>query len=67
MVPLTGSRADVMFMHFRPTLDDIAVAQRAVASLVLCDALEVVYTFLSVTEAGLYHASAELAAEATTR
>ena len=67
VVPLTGSRADVMFVHFRPTLDDIAVVQRAVTDLVLFDALEVVYSFLSVTEAGLYHASAELAAEATSR
>ena len=67
VVPLIGSRADVMIMHFRPTLDDIAVAQRAVAKLALFDAMDVVYTFLSVTEAGLYHASAQLAAEAATR
>ena len=67
VVPLTGSRADVMLVHFRPTLDDIGAAQRAVADLVVFDALELVYCFLSVTEAGLYHASAELAAEATTR
>jgi chlorite dismutase len=67
VVPLIGSRADVMLMHFRPTLDDIAVAQRAVAKLVLFDAMEVVYTFLSITEAGLYHASAQLAEEAAAR
>ncbi|MEO8623709.1 MAG: hydrogen peroxide-dependent heme synthase [bacterium] len=67
VVPLIGSRADVMLVHFRPTLDDIAVAQRAVASLTLFDAMDVVYTFLSVTEAGLYHASATLAQEAAAR
>ena len=67
VVPLIGSRADVMIMHFRPTLDDIAVAQRAVAKLALFDALDVVYTFLSVTEAGLYHASAQLAEAASAR
>ena len=67
VVPLIGSSADVMLMHFRPTLDDIAVAQRVVAKLALFDAMEVVYTFLSVTEAGLYHASAQLAEEAAAR
>ena len=67
IVPLIGSRADLMLLHFRPTLDDIAAAQRAVATLALFDAMEVVYTFLSVTEAGLYHASAQLAEEAAAR
>ncbi len=67
VVPLVGSRADVMFVHFRPTLDDIAAAQRAVSALALADLLETVYTFLSITEAGLYHASATLAAEAEAR
>ncbi len=67
VVPLAGSRADVMLVHFRSTLDDIAAAQREVASIALMDAFETVYTFLSVTEAGLYHASAQLAAEAEAR
>jgi hydrogen peroxide-dependent heme synthase len=67
VVPLVGSRADVMLVHFRPTLDDIAVAQQAVAKLALLDAMRTEYTFLSVTEAGLYHASAELAKEAAAR
>ncbi|MEO8563737.1 MAG: hydrogen peroxide-dependent heme synthase [bacterium] len=67
VVPLVGSRADVMLVHFRPTLDDIGVAQRALAQTELFDYLRPVYTFLSVTEAGLYHASAQLAGEAATR
>lgn len=67
VVPLVGSRADVMLVHFRPSLDDIAAAQRAVASLSLFDAMETVYTFLSITEAGLYHASAQLAESAVAR
>jgi peroxiredoxin len=65
--PLIGSRADVMLVHFRPTLDDIGAAQQAVKKLALFDALRTEYTFLSVTEAGLYHASADLAKEATAR
>ena len=67
VVPLIGSRADVMLVHFRPTLDDIGAAQRAVARIALFDAMKPVYSFLSVTEAGLYHASAQLAEEAAAR
>ena len=67
VVPLIGSVADVMLVHFRPTLDDVAVAQRELASLALFDVLRPVYSFLSVTEAGLYHASAVLAQEAVAR
>jgi peroxiredoxin len=67
VVPLVGSRADVMLLHFRPTLDGIGEAQRALARTELFDFLRPIYTFLSVTEAGLYHASAQLAAEAAAR
>ncbi len=67
VVPLVGNRADVMLVHFRPTLDDIGEAQRSLATLALFDALELIYSFLSVTEAGLYHASAQLAAAAAAR
>lgn len=67
VVPLIGSRADVMLVHFRPTLDDIGEAQRSLDTLALFDALEPVYSFLSIAEAGLYHASAQLAAAAATR
>ena len=67
VVPLIGSRADVMLLHFRPTLDDIGEAQRALARLALFDHLAPTYSFLSVTEAGLYHASAQLADAAEAR
>jgi hydrogen peroxide-dependent heme synthase len=67
VVPLAGNRADVMFVHFRPTLDEIGAAQRALQSAALFDALEPAYSFLSVTEAGLYHASAQLASAAEAR
>jgi peroxiredoxin len=67
VVPLVGSSADVMLVHFRPTLDDIGAAQRELRALALFDALTPVYSFLSVTEAGLYHASAQLAQEALAR
>jgi peroxiredoxin len=67
VVPLVGNRADVMLVHFRPTLDAIGVAQREVAAIPLFDALTPVYSFLSVTEVGLYHLSAQLAAAARAR
>ncbi len=67
VVPLIGSKSDVMLVHFRPTLDLIAKAQRLVAALPAFNVARRDYTFLSVTEAGLYHASAQLAAEATAR
>jgi chlorite dismutase len=67
VVPLIGSRADVMLVHFRPTLDGIAHVQRSLARVELFDLLRPVYSFLSVTEAGLYHASAQLAQEAEAR
>ena len=66
-VQLIGSRGDLMLVHFRPTLDAIGDAQREVAALELFDLLTPVYSFLSITEAGLYHASAQLAAEAEAR
>jgi chlorite dismutase len=56
-----------MLLHFRPDLDAIGDVQRALARTALFDHLRPVYSFLSVTEAGLYHASAQLAAEAVAR
>lgn len=67
VVPLVGSAADVMLVHFRPTLDELGDAQRAVSREPLFDLMRPVYTFLSITEAGLYHASAQLASEAEAR
>jgi len=67
VVPLVGSHADVMLVHLRPTLDDIGAAQRDTARMGLFDHLVTTYSFLSVTEAGLYHASAQLAEAAEAR
>jgi hydrogen peroxide-dependent heme synthase len=67
VVPLVGSRADVMLVHFRPTFDGIGDVQRSLARVELLDYLRPEYTFLSITEAGLYHASAQLAAAAEAR
>jgi chlorite dismutase len=66
-VSLIGSTSDLMVIHFRETLDGIGAAQNALAQTTLARALEPVYAFLSVTEAGLYHISAELARDAEAR
>ena len=67
VVRLIGSSADVMVIHFRATLDAIGEAQRALAAAPIMRGLKPVYSFLSVTEAGLYHLTAQLAREATER
>jgi chlorite dismutase len=67
LVSLIGSKADVMAMHFRSTLDEIGDAQRAFARDPAARSLTPVYSFLSVTEAGLYHLTAELARKALAR
>ena len=67
VVQLIGSMADLMVIHFRPTLDAIGEVQRIVESLPISDHLDLEYAFLSVTEAGLYHLTAKLAQEAAAR
>ena len=53
-----------MLIHFRETLDELADVQLALRRSRLGALLTIAYDFISVTEAGLYHASAEAAAEA---
>ena len=64
---LIGSSADLMVIHFRDSLDAIGVVQEALARTQLAGIMEPVYTFLSVTEAGLYHITAEIARAAQSR
>ena len=66
-VGLAGSSADVMIVHARATLDAARDAQRTLSATPLFDLLRLEYAFLSVTEAGLYHTTAELAREAQAR
>jgi hydrogen peroxide-dependent heme synthase len=66
-VALIGSTSSLMVIHFRETLDAIGAAQDTLARTTLARVLDPVYAFLSVTEAGLYHITAELAREAQAR
>jgi hydrogen peroxide-dependent heme synthase len=67
VVPLVGSRADVMLVHLRPTLDALGTVRARLRCLALFDALKPVYTFLSVTEVGMYHVAARAARDAKER
>jgi hydrogen peroxide-dependent heme synthase len=60
---VAGGGADVMFVHFRPTLDDLAAVEQRIRRSTLDDVLQLRYDYLAVTEAGLYHATAEVAEE----
>jgi hydrogen peroxide-dependent heme synthase len=60
VVRLVGSVADVLLVHFRPSLDALATVQETLAGLELFDALRPTFAFLSVTEVGLYHLPAAL-------
>src|SRR2546423_2883355 len=66
-VRLIGSTSDLMAIHFRQTLDAIGSTQAALATSELAKAATVTYSFLSITEAGLYHITAELARAAEAR
>jgi chlorite dismutase len=63
---LVGSSSDLMLVHFRESLDAIGRAQDCVLETDLAGS-EGTYSFLSVTEAGLYHLTAQLARDAEQR
>jgi chlorite dismutase len=64
---LIGSKSDYLVMHFRSSLDAIGDAQNRLSALPIMRGLRMDYSFLSVTEAGLYHLTAKLAREAAAR
>ncbi|MDQ3555741.1 MAG: heme-dependent peroxidase [Gemmatimonadota bacterium] len=59
---VVGGGADWLWVHFRPTLDALAEAETELRRTLAGRALRLEYDYLSVTEAGLYHATAETAA-----
>ena len=58
VVALVGSTADLLLVHFRPSLDELATVQERVARLALMEVLRPHSFFLSVTEVGLYQLAA---------
>jgi peroxiredoxin len=67
VVPLVGSRADVMLVHLRPSIDDLTAVQSHLDCLALFDAMKLQYSFLSVTEVGMYHVAARAVRDARER
>ena len=62
---LVGGGGDWLFVHFRRTLEELADVQLRLRDSELGELLRLEYDYLSVTEAGLYHATAQAAAETT--
>lgn len=58
---LAGGGADVLLVHFRETFDELVEVQAAIRRSAPGAHLALVYDYLAVTEAGLYHATAEAA------
>jgi len=67
LAALIGSRKDLLAVHFRPTLEEIAAAPAEMRQLACTLEWTLSYSFLSVTEAGLYHLTAQLARDAAAR
>jgi chlorite dismutase len=61
---LVGGGADSIFVHFRKTPEELAEIELEIRRSKLGPLLRLEYDYLSITEAGLYHATAQAAAEA---
>jgi chlorite dismutase len=55
-----GHKGDLIFVHVRPSFDQLDAAQIEVARLSLSEFLEPSYSYVSVVEIGLYEASVRL-------
>jgi hydrogen peroxide-dependent heme synthase len=64
---LVGGGADLMFVHFRGTLDELGDAELQLRRSALGPLLRLEYDYTSITEAGLYHATATAAEQAAPR
>src|ERR1043166_3903002 len=57
---LLGHKGDLLFIHFRRTLEALNAAQLAVANLALAEYLEPTTSYVSVVELGMYEATVRL-------
>jgi chlorite dismutase len=57
---LLGHKGDFLFLHFRPSFEDLHCVQIALARLRLSDFLEPTTSYLSVVELGLYDSTLKL-------
>ena len=56
---LLGHKADLLFVHFRRSFEELGQAQRDVAKLPISDYLEPATSYLSVVELGLYESTSD--------
>lgn len=64
---LLGHKGDLMFVHFRPSFEELNQAELRLARLKLFDYLEATSSYLSVIELGLYESSIKVYKELTER
>lgn len=57
---LLGHKGDLLFIHFRRTLEALNAAQLAMANLAIAEYLEPTNSYVSVVELGLYEATVRL-------
>jgi len=57
---LLGHKGDLMFLHYRHTLDELHEAEMRLAQLSLWDFLDTSTSYVSVVELGLYETTAKL-------
>jgi len=62
---LIGHKGDLMFLHFRPSFDELNRAEMQLAGLRLSDYLESTTSYLSMIELGLYESSLKTYRELT--
>ncbi len=62
---LIGHKGDLMFVHFRPSFDELNRAEMQLSGLRLSDYLEPATSYLSVIELGLYESSLKTYRELT--
>lgn len=55
-----GHKGDLLFVHFRETMEELAKLERDLARLRLSDYLEPMESYVSVVELGLYESSAKI-------
>lgn len=60
---VVGHKADLAFLHLRPTPDDLNALEHAFAQTRLADFTTAAYSYVSVTELSLYEANARGAVE----
>ncbi len=55
---IVGHKSDLLFLHIRPTVEELAAVERELNVFRFADFTSQVYSYLSVTELSLYEASA---------